>query len=97
MMNKDFYDLIKSLVSLQKKVEKQTLLFYESEVEKIISTKSKDTKTIEHILDALGEVAFDEKVLVLFKKLLRYYFDFNPSSVAMHIQMYREMWDCKDE
>ncbi|MBS9767569.1 MAG: hypothetical protein KGV44_08520 [Flavobacteriaceae bacterium] len=88
-MNKQLYNLAKQLGKIQREAVKQTLLICEPEVEHIIATKSRDFERIEHTLDALVEVAFDEKVLVLFKKLLRYYFEFNPSSVAFHIDLYR--------
>ncbi len=96
-MDEEFYNLAKSLAALQKEAAEQTILAYKPEVERIIYTKSKDIETIERVLDALGEVAYDDKVLILFKKLLRYYFDFNPSSVARHIQWYRAIWDCENE
>ncbi len=96
-INKELYKLAKQLGEIQREAVKQTLLICEPEVEYIITTKSRDFERIEHILDALGEEAFDEKVLVLFKKLLRYYFEFNPSSVEFHIDSYREMWDNEDK
>ena len=96
-MDKDFHDLAKSIVALQKEAVRQTLSFYKLEVERIIDSKSKDTKVIEHTLDALCEVAFDNKVLLLFKKLCRYYYDINPVATVQQIQFYREMWDSEEE
>ena len=96
-MDKDLHELAKSIVALQKEAVKQTLLVWKPEAERIISTKSKDIKTIEHTLDALCEVAFDDEVLLLFKKLCRYYYDIDPVATAEQIQFYREMWGNEEE
>lgn len=96
-MDKDLHELAKSIVALQNEAVKQTLLVWKTEAERIISTKSKDIKTIEHTLDALCEVAFNDEVLLLFKKLCRYYYDIDPLATAEHIQFYREMWDSNEE
>jgi len=89
--------LAKSIVALQNEAVKQTLLVWKPEAERIISTNSKDIKTIEHTLDALCEVAFNDEVLLLFKKLCRYYYDIDPLATVEYIQFYREMWDSNEE
>ena len=63
----------------------------------IINSNSSDKNTIEHTLDALCEVAFDNEVLLLFKKLCRYYYNIDPVATAEQIQFYREMWDNEEE
>jgi len=92
-MDEKFHELAKSIVSLQKEAVKQTLLACEPEVDRIISSDSRDENAIEHTLDALCEVAFDKEVLILFKKLCGYYYNINPVATAEQIQFYREMWD----
>lgn len=92
-MDKDLHNLAKSIVALQKEAVKQTLTVYKPEVERIINSDSRDTNVIEHTLDALCEVAFDNEVLLLFKKLCRYYYNIDPVASAQQIQFYREMWD----
>lgn len=96
-MVNDFNELAKCIVALQNKTVKQTLLVFKPEVEKIINTNSRNTKAIEHTLDALCEVAFDREVLVLFKKLCRYYYNIDPMATAEYIQFYKEMWDSEEE
>lgn len=96
-MDKHLHDLAKSILALQKEAVKQTLLVYKPEVERIIMTNSWDTKAIEHTLDALCEVAFDNQVLTLFKKLCRYYYNIDPVATVEQIQFYREMWDNEAE
>lgn len=89
--------MAKSIVALQKEAVRQTLSFYNPEVERIIDSKSTDTEVIEHTLDALCEVAFDNDVLLLFKKLCRYYYNINPVATVQQIQFYREMWDSEEK
>ncbi len=86
------------IVTLQREAARKTLLYWKPEAERIINEKSKDINAIEHTLDALCEASFDDEVLVVFKKLCRYYYDIDPQATAEHIKLYREMWDnVKDE
>jgi hypothetical protein len=36
---------------------------------------------------------FDDGMLVLYKKLCRYYFDIDPKATVSYVHAYREMWD----
>lgn len=67
-----------------------------AEVNDIIAQADSDTQRIEHCLDALLEYAFDDKILVLFKQLCRYYWHLDPTATAQQIGFYREMWDSAD-
>lgn len=96
-MDKELFELAKKIVDLQKEAVKQVLAYWKPEAEYIIISHSVDIERIEHTLDALCEVAFDEEVLLVFKKLCRYYYSFNPLSTAEHINLYREMWDNNEE
>ena len=91
-MDKEMKELAKELVNLHKVIVQQTLLIVEPEVERIIKTKSKDINAIEHALDALCEVAFDAEVLLLFKKLCRYYYTIDPKATIEQIHFYRYLW-----
>jgi len=96
-MDKDLHELAKSIVALQNEAVRQTLLSWKPEVDRIICTNSKDVNAIEHTLDALCEVAFDDEILILFKKLCHYYYDIDPAATVEYIQFYREMWDTNEE
>ncbi|MDD4641545.1 MAG: hypothetical protein PHF92_09365 [Bacteroidales bacterium] len=96
-MDKDLHKLAKSVVELQKEAVKQTLLVYKPKVELLINSNNSDKNAIEHTLDALCEVAFDNEVLLLFKKLCRYYYNIDPVATAQQIQFYREMWDNEEK
>ena len=96
-MDRDLHELAKSVVELQKEAVKQTLLVYKPKVELLINYNNSDKNAIEHTLDALCEVAFDNEVLLLFKKLCRYYYNIDPVATAQQIQFYREMWDNEEK
>ena len=39
------------------------------------------------------DFCFDDGMLVLYKKLCRYYFDIDPKATVLYVQVYRDMWD----
>ena len=97
MDKKEIRELGNTIVALQREAVKQTLQYWKPEADRIINTKSKDINAIEHTLDALCEVAFDDEVLIVFKNLCRYYYGIDPQATAEQIQFYREMWDNNEE
>ncbi len=72
----------------------QAIDILESEVNSVIAHADKQEQRIEHLLDQLLGFCYDESVLVLFKRLCRYYYTFNPAATADYVSAYREMWDC---
>jgi hypothetical protein len=66
------------------------------EVDAIIQSGEQDTQRIEHQLDHVLDFCCDPDMLVVFKRLCRYYFDIDPVATIEHVQAYREMWDMPD-
>lgn len=66
---------------------------YSAEVEAIINMKSRDSGRIERSLDGMLDFCFDDGMLMLYKKLCRYYYDINPEATVSYVNAYREMWD----
>ena len=97
MEQKRIKELVNSIGALQHEAIKQTLLVWKPKAERIISSNSLDINEIEHTLDNLCSAAFDDNVLIVFKKLCRYYYDIDPQATFEHIQIYREMWDSDDD
>jgi len=97
MNKKEIQELGNTIETLQREAVHHTLLYWKPEAEKIIRTKSTDINAIEHALDALCEVAFDDEILMVFKNLCRYYFTIDPQATAEQIQFYREMWDNEND
>lgn len=84
---------IGNLAKVQKDLARQVYDSYKDEVDHIIISQSRDQNRIDHALDGLLNFAFDDKVLVLFKKLCRYNFTFDPQTTTSYIYSYRDMWD----
>lgn len=92
--NKD--DLVKQIGALAKgtqKLARVAVRQYSAEVEAILREQSLDSSRIERCLDGMLDFCFDDGVLVLYKKLCRYYFDIDPEATVSYVQFYREMWD----
>jgi len=95
-MDPDYKDIINSigdLHKLQQKAVDANLPHLEPEVNIIVGNKIKDENRICHLLDALLDLAFDDKILVLFKKLCRHYYFINKEAAFDYVNAYREMWD----
>ncbi|MEI7982903.1 MAG: hypothetical protein WCI71_14720 [Bacteroidota bacterium] len=83
---------IKDLIVVQQKLARQALAEHSVLVENIIVSKTTDQNRIEHTLDGILDFCFDADMLLLFKKLCRYYFTINTQATAFYINTYREMW-----
>jgi len=81
--------LARSAQKLAREAERQ----YSDEVEAILKAQSRDSRRIERCLDALLDFSFDDGVLVLYKKLCRYYFAIDAEAMASYVHAYREMWE----
>ena len=68
-----------------------------AEVDAIIHGGEQDTQRIEHQLDHMLGLCCDPDMLVVFKRLCRYYYGIDTAAAAGYVQAYREMWDMADE
>ena len=68
-----------------------------AEADAIIQSGERDTQRIEHQLDHMLGFCCDPDMLVVFKRLCRYYDGIDPVATAEYVQAYREMWDMPDE
>jgi hypothetical protein len=66
---------------------------YSADVEAILKVQSRDIRRIEQSLDGMLDFCFDDAMLVLYKRLCRYYYDIDPQAAASYVYAYREMWD----
>lgn len=96
-MDDDSYDAFKDRIieisgSLSE-LYRRALVEYTPVVESIIRSKSRDIRHIEQTLDHLLDFSCDDEVLLLFKKLCRYYYTIDPVSTAEYVLAYRDLWD----
>jgi hypothetical protein len=88
---------IKKLILSQQQLAKQAVDIYKPLVDEIILSKTTDDHKIQLTLDYMLSFCFDEQMLLLYKKLCRYYWDLNPQATADYVNYYREMWDEESE
>ena len=67
------------------------------EVDNIIECCERDTNCIDHQLDHMLGFCCDPDMLLVFKRLCRYYYGMDPLATAGYVQAYREMWGGADE
>ena len=89
-------NLVQSIGAIAQSMQglaRQAEIQYSIEVEDIIESKDRDPNRIQHLLDYILGFCFDDRMLVLYKKLCRYYFFIDPEGTVFYINSYREMWD----
>ena len=93
-------NLVQSIGELARGVQKlarEAAQQYSAEVEAIMKAQSRDSRHIERCLDRMLDFCFDDGMLVLYKKLCRYYFAIDPEATVSYVHAYREMWDEQTE
>jgi hypothetical protein len=68
---------LRRLASTLRELPEMAFREYSPQVEVIVRSESRDVRTIEHLLDGMLSFCYDGKMLVLFKKLCRYYSQYN--------------------
>jgi len=92
-MTSELINDLKPLIEAHQQLVVQAHQLYKPEVERLINSKTKDDNEIQHLLDYLLDFAFHDNILILYKKVCRYYWDINPQATASYINYYREIWD----
>lgn len=92
-MTDNLYQLAGQVVALRR----QAVPLAKREVDAIIQNGERDSNRIEHQLDDMLDFCCDPDMLLVFKRLCRYYFDIDPVATADYVNAYREMWDMPDE
>lgn len=89
----DSFNSIHELAGQIQNLANKAHSLYSLQVDVVIEEKSRNVKQIEHLLDSLLDFAFNPEVLLIYKKLCRYYYFIDPQATAFYINAYREMWD----
>ncbi len=82
--------MIENIINNINFLAKDNFKLFSEMVEDIISSNCKDENYIETSLDKLLDMCFDENILILYKKLCRYYFDINPQATKDYVMYYYE-------
>ena len=87
--------MIQDIKLLANKIQSLAILAkveYEPVVNVIINKKIVDEQYILCTLDKLLDFCFDDEMLLLYKKLCRYYYPFNRGAIVDYIKYYFEMY-----
>ena len=76
---------------------RQAVPIAHAEVDSIIQSGEQGTQRIERQLDHMLGLCCDLNMLVVFKRLCRYYHGIDPVAAAGYVHAYWEMWDMPDE
>lgn len=83
----------KELADSINKITQEAFIIYEPQVDRIYRNKVKDEKEIELIIEALLDYSYDDKILLLFKRICQYYYKINPTVTYEYVMIYRDLWD----
>lgn len=89
--NKTIIDVAKKIQGLSKKA----VIEYGREVEGIVKINCREKRKIERVLDGMLDFCFDPKMLELYRKLCRFYYDIDQDAAIRYVHYYRDMWDLK--
>ena len=84
---------ILNLVDSMRELEQRAALQYRAVVDDIVRSGSRDGQHIEHTLDGLLDFCGHEPVVLMYRRLCRYYWQFDQAATAFYINSYRERWD----
>jgi hypothetical protein len=95
-MTEEELDGFKELAESLQQHTLEAFEIYKAAIDRIYSNKVQDEKEIEYVLDHLVSYCHDDKMLMLYKKLCRYYYEINPTATFEHINIYLDMWDMEE-
>lgn len=87
-MDKNIYQIAEQILQLHQKAYEIYLPLVEDVCSRTVSEEE-----LSHLLDDLLNFACDEKILRLYKRVCRYYFDVYPSCIRDYIEAYWEIWE----
>ena len=91
-MDEKIYQIAEQIVQLHQKAYGVYLPLVEDVCGRIVSEDE-----LSHLLDYVLDFACDEKILWLYKKVCRKYLYVYPRCIKFYIEVYREMWEDREE
>jgi len=86
---------IKNILEKRSELAHLAKVEYEPIVKQIIASDNRDTQIIERTLDGLLDFCFDDEILLLYRKLCRHLYSFDPEAACYYVNAYCEEWDEK--
>lgn len=93
MKEEDFIKQVKVIIESRSDLAKEAYRIYKTRVEHLLANKTQNMQEIERLLDGLLDFCFDEKLLLLYRKVYRYYYTISPKNTIAYIEHYKEMYD----
>lgn len=84
---------VSGIVQRLKEFAKLAEINYGYEIEEIIKLRVEDGERIETLLDLILDCCFDKEVLIIYKKLVKYYYGINEVAAISYINAYRELYE----
>ena len=88
---------IKQLIEGRGQIALQAYKQYEPIVANTIASKTQDINKISYTLDFMLDFCFDDKMLLLYRKLCRYLYDIDQEACLFYVNAYCETWDEEEE
>ena len=86
-MDERIYQIAEQIVEIHQKAYEVYLPLVEDVCSRTVSEAE-----LSHLLDYLLGFAYDEKILVLYKKVCRRYLYSYPGCIKFYVEAYRELW-----
>ena len=93
----EMIEKIKAIAEIREKLAQQAIEHYEPIVKHYIQNHCTDSNTIGYTLDFMLEFCFKEQMLILYRKLCRHLYSFDPKTAIDYVEAYRERWDEEGE
>ena len=92
-----FYEGISKTFAGLALLAEDNLPYYENLTSDIVNERLTDIDTIEHNLDTMASFCFDERILLLYKRILRKLIYKHPETVKCYVDLYYMMYECDAE
>ena len=86
-----------ALVGQLQRLQLQAAQQYQSVVDALLRSGSRDVQQIEHTLDGLLDFCGHAPVLEMYRRLCRHYWDIDSAATADCVKAYRERWDSEED
>lgn len=89
----ELIEKIKAFAEVQEQLGQQAVIQYQPIVSGYINDNCTDSNQIAYTLDFMLDFCFNDDMLMLYRRLCRHLYSFDPKTAVEYIDAYRERWD----
>jgi hypothetical protein len=89
----ELIEKIKAIAKSQEQLAELAVIQYQTIVKQYIAKNCTDSHQIAFTLDFMLDFCFDEQMQLLYRKLCRHLYSFDPETAIDYVKAYRERWD----